>query len=276
MIHNRISILVVCCIVISMIPAAADTLNNYLGGSTTSGQSINYGAGSSTFSDGNLVFQFTGLTITPTCIDSVTSATVSCAAGSYNPGIANQLQIVGTLGINGLDGFDLTGEANVTSYTDLNTNDQIDVKEDLTLNYTVSTNNSAATISDAHLDISGCVTNPGAPAQDQGSGGCLVGGNLPPKFVVNENFYGTNQTIQVSAPPPVLNAVANFLPNTYSSLLVTKDIFMDSGYCTGCSASFSDLKQYYSQVPEPRSYAWLLAIGVLGLARLRRRITLSA
>ena len=41
------------------------------------------------------------------------------------------------------------------SYTDAITQDQIDVKQDITLNYTVFTNNSAATISDAHLDISG-------------------------------------------------------------------------------------------------------------------------
>ena len=273
MIHNlkRISVLAVCCIVISMIPAAADTLNNYLGSATQSGQSISYAPGGATFSNGNLVFQFTGLTITPTCIDSVSFATVNCALGSYNPSIANQLQIAGTLGINGSAGFDLTGQAQVASYTDAITQDQIDVKQDITLNYTVFTNNSAATIRDAHLDISGCVQNPAA------GDGCLMSGTgLPPKFSVNENFAGTNKTINVSAPPPVLNAVANFLPNTYSSLLVTKDIFMDSGACINCSVSFSDIKQYYSQVPEPRAYAWLLAIGLLGLVQLRRRMTSNA
>lgn len=271
MTHNlkRISILAVCCIVISMIPAAADTLANYLGTATQSGQTFNYGAGSNTFTNGNLIFQFTGLTITPTCIDTVTSAQVNCALGSYNPINAGALQISGTQGINGYSGFDLTGQIDVNSYTASN-NDPIDVKEDIDLNYTVSTNNSVPTITDAHLDVSGCVTDPAAQA------GCLTSpanGGLPPKMSINESWYGTNQTIQVSAPPPILNAFVNFLPSTYSTLQASKDIFMDSGSCAGCSVSFSDLKQYYSQqvVPEPRAYVWLLGLGLLGLAQFRRR-----
>jgi PEP-CTERM motif len=268
--HNlkSISILAVCCVAMAMIPAAADTLDNYLGTETTSGQAISYAAGSNTFTDGNLIFQFTGLTITPTCIDSVTFAAVSCAAGSYNPAIANQLQVIGTLGVNGYAGFDVTGQVDVNSYLDPTSQDQIDVKEDINLNYTVSTNDAAATISDAHLDVAGCVTDPAVQS------GCLsTGTGLPPKFTINENFAGTNQTIQVSAPPPVLGAFVNFLPNTYSTLQVTKDIFMDSGACNECSVSFSDLKQYYSQVPEPRTYAWFLGLGLLGLIQVRRRFS---
>jgi hypothetical protein len=268
MIHNlkRLSILAVCCIVISMIPAAADTLANYLGTATQSGQSYSYGAGSNTFNNGNLTFQFVSLTITPTCIDGTTFATVNCALGSYNPINANALQISGTLGVNGYAGFDLSGQIDVNSYTAGN-GDQIDVKEDINLNYVVSTNNLVPTISDAHLDVSGCVLDTAVQA------GCLTSGTgLPPKMSINEHWDKTNQTINVSAPPPILNAFVNFLPSTYSSLLATKDIFMESGACAGCSVSFSDLKQYYSQVvPEPRAYAWLLGLGLLGLARFRRR-----
>ncbi len=276
---KRILTLVVCCVVLATLPAAADSLANYVGTVTQTGQDLSYAPGSTTFTNGNLIFQFTGLTITPTCTDSITSVQVNCALGSYNPVNANAVQIIGTQGINGYAGFDLTGQMDVNSYT-ANNGDQIDVNEDINLNYTVSTNNGAATISDAHLDVSGCVTDPGAPAQYQGQGGCLSNGSgLPPKLRVVENWQGTNQSITVQAPPPILNQYVNFLPNTYSTLQVTKDIFMDAGACSGCSVSFSDLKQYYSQVspvPEPRAFAWMLGLGILGLAQLRRRLTATA
>src|SRR5262249_11891057 len=134
---------------------------------------------------------------------------------------------LGTQSVNGFAGFDLTGQIDVNSYTAGN-GDQIDVKEDINLNYTVSTNNLAATITDAHLDVSGCVTDPAVQT------GCLTSaanGGLPPKLTINESWAGTNQTIQVSAPPPILNQFVNFLPNSYASLQATKDIFMDSGAC---------------------------------------------
>jgi len=55
-------------------------------------------------------------------------------------------------------------------------------------------------------------------------------------------------------------------------LEVSKDIFLESGACANCAVSFSDLKQYYSQVvPEPRTYAWILGLGLFGLIQLRRR-----
>jgi hypothetical protein len=275
-IFKRILILAVCCVAIATLPAAADTLANYLGTVSQSGQDLSYAQGINTFTNGNLIFQFTGLTITPTCTDSVSLLQVNCALGSYNPVSANAIQIIGTQGINSYAGFDLTGQMDVNSYT-ANNGDQIAVNEDINLNYTVSTNNGAATISDAHLDVSGCVTDPAASAQFQGPGGCLSNGNgLPPKLRVIENWAGTNQSITVSAPPPILNQFVNFLPNTYSTLQVTKDIFMDAGACSGCSVSFSDLKQYYSQVPEPRSFAWILGLGMLGLAQVRRRLTAKA
>ena len=109
---------------------------------------------------------------------------------------------------------------------------------------------------------------------------CLTSGNgLPPNLDVNESWANQGNTLpqvlNVSAPPPILDAYVNFLPNSYSSLQATKDIFMESGACAGCSVSFSDLKQYYSQqlVLEPRTYAWLLALGMLGLVQYRRRLT---
>jgi hypothetical protein len=273
--HNfkSISILAVCCIVMAMIPAAADTLNNYLGASSVSGQAVSYAAGNNTFTDGNLVFQFTSLTITPTCVDSVSLSTVACGLGSYNPITANGLQIAGTTGLNGSNGFDLSGEADVNSYFDNTSQHQIEVNEDINLNYTVSTVDGSASITDAHLSVGGCAVDPGAPAQNQGQGGCLSNGiGLPPSLKINENFLGTGTTMHVSTPPPVINAMTAFL-TPYSSLQVTKDIFMDSGACTGCSVSFSDVKQFYSQVPEPRTYAWVLALGMLGLTQLRRRLT---
>src|SRR5581483_3707606 len=153
--HNfkRYMILAACCTAISVVPAAADNLANYFGTYTTSGlgnQTLTYQPGSNLFTSGDLQFQFTGLTITPTCTDTVTSAQVVCAYGSYNPTHATDLNILSTLGINGYAGFDVTGEMDVNSY--MSGADQIDVKEDINLNYTVSTISGNSNISDAHLD----------------------------------------------------------------------------------------------------------------------------
>ncbi len=272
---KRTLILAVCCTVITVIPAAADTLANYFGTGVSSGlggQTLTYTGNGSIFTDGNLEFQFTGLTITPTCWDGATQ--VTCATGSYHPVADSALNIQGTLAMNGYAGFDTTGQMSVSSYMASN-GDQIDVQEDINLNYTVSTMNQAPTITDAHLDLGGCVKDLAVQST------CLTNGTgLPPNLDVNESWAtpagGTlPQVLNVSAPPPILNAYVNFLPdNTYSTLQATKDIFMETGACAGCSVSFSDLKQYYSQVvPEPRTYAWMLAFGMFGLVQLRRRIT---
>lgn len=274
MTHNltRILILAVCCTVISVMPAAADDLANYLGSYTTSGQgdqTLTYSAGTTLYDSGDLQFQFTGLTITPTCTDTVTGAQVTCAYGSYDPTTAAGINIQGTLSQIGYAGFDLTGEMEVDSYT-LSNGDQVDVKEDIDLTYTVSTISGASTITGGGLDVAGCVTDPEAQS------GCVTtGNNLPPKLRVDESWVPTNDTLQVSAPPPILDAYVNF-GNTYNTLQVSKDIFLDSGDCTNCSVSFSDLKQYYTEVPEPGSYAWVLGLGLLGFAQLRRRLAAHA
>jgi len=271
--HNlkRILILAVCCAVITVMPAAANSLSSYLSTPSVSGtfnQTVAYGGNGDLFTDGNLQFQFTGLTITPTCWDGI--AQVSCATGSYNPVSAASLSIIGTSGINGDAGFDLTGQTSVSSYKATD-GDQINVIEDIDLNYTVSTISGAASISDAHLDVGGCVQDLAIQST------CLTSSNgLPPNLSVNEFWAGTNQTLNVTAPPPILDAYVNFLPTTYSSLQASKDIALETGACAGCVVSFSDLKQYYSEVPEPRTYAWILAVGLLGLAQLRRRLAVTA
>lgn len=263
----RILILAVCSAAIAVVPAAADDLANYLGSASDSGpygQDVSYSAGTQTFQDGDLQFQFTGLTITPTCTDITINAAVACAAGSYNPTAASSLNIIGTLGSTGMAGFDLTGEVDVNSYT-LANGDTIDVQEDLDLNYTVSTTSGASTIAGAGLEASVCINDPSS---------CVTtANNLPPSFKINESWAGTNQTVTVNGTSPVQDAFVSFLPSTYSSLQVSKDIFLDSGSCGGCSVSFSDLKQIYSEVPEPRALAWILGLGLLGLAQLRRRMT---
>lgn len=262
----KILFLTVCCIVISMVPAAADELSNYFNAPTTSGtygQTLTYTGDGQTFTNGNLQFQFTGLTIIPTCWEGITE--VQCQAGSYNPVSAATLNVAPTSTLNGYDGFDLQGQVDVSSY---NAGDvQVDVKEDIDLNYTVSTTGGAATISDAHLDVGACASDTGGAL---GTNCLSAGTGLPPELSVLENFQGTNQTISASAPPNILNAMADFA-GTYSSLQVSKDIFLESGACAGCQVGFSDLKQYYSQVPEPRTYAWVLGLGLFGLIQLRRR-----
>ncbi len=279
MTHNLkcILILAVCCTVLAVTPATADTLADYFNTGSSSGlggQTLTYTSNGTIFTDGNLEFQFTGLTITPTCWDGSTQ--ITCATGSYNPVSASALNIIGTSGINGYDGFDMTGQMSISSYT-ASDGDQINVEEDIDLNYTVTTNNNLPTITDAHLDVAGCVKDLAVQST------CLTSGNgLPPNLDVNESWANQGNTLpqvlNVSAPPPILDAYVNFLPNSYSSLQATKDIFMESGACAGCSVSFSDLKQYYSQqvVPEPRTYAWLLALGMLGLVQYRRRLTDNA
>ena len=273
-----ILILAVCFTVIIVTPAAADTLANYFNTGTPTGtfnQSIDYTGNGAVFTDGNLEFTFLSLTIQPVCMDG--SNQVACATGSYHPVSAAALSVVGTSGINGFDGFDLTGQESVSSYAATN-GDQIDVQEDITLNYAVSTMSGAATITDAHLDVGACVKDLAIQTT------CLTsGGELPPNMEVSENWSAngvelSNNQLDVHAPPPVLDASTSFLPNAYSSLIATKDIMMETGACAGCSVSFSDLKQYYSQqvVPEPRTYAWLLALGMLGLVQLRRRSVVSA
>lgn len=271
---TRILILAVCSTAIAVVPAAADDFADYLGSYTTSGlngQDITYSTGTTLFDDGNLQFQFTGLTITPTCTDITINAVVACATGAYNPTLASSLSIEGTsqqLGMNGSPGFDLTGEVDVNSYTVSNGSggfDTIDVSEDINLNYTVSTINGASVISGAGLDAAVCINDPSS---------CITtGNNLPPSFKINENWAGTNQTINVNGTSSVQDAFVSFLPSTYNSLQVSKDIFLDSGSCSGCSVSFSDLKQFYSEVPEPRAVAWILALGLFGLVQLRRRMT---
>jgi len=262
----KILFLTVCCIVISMVPATADELSNYFNAPTTSGtygQTLTYTGDGQTFTNGNLQFQFTGLTIIPTCWEGITQ--VQCQAGSYNPVSAATLNIAPTSTLNGYNGFDLQGQVDVSSY---NVGDvQVDVKEDIDLNYTVSTIGGAATISDAHLDVGACASDTGGALGTN----CLTAGTgLPPSLSVLENFQGTNQTINASAPPNILNAMADF-SSTHNSLQVSKDIFLESGACAGCQVGFSDLKQYYSQVPEPRTYAWVLGLGLFGLIQLRRR-----
>lgn len=283
MTHNlkRILIMAGCCTVISVMPAAADDLANYLTLTNASGpgnQVLTYAGDGSTFTNGDLQFTFTGLTITPTCTDTTTGATIACMYGSYDPTTAAQLNIQGTLGLNGYAGFDMTGEFEVDAYSYYNsttqTTDTVDVKEDINLNYTVSTISQDPTINGAFLTVDGCVTDPGVQAN-----GCVTtGNNLPPKLRVNESWQPANASIQVSAPPQNLAQSVAF-GTSYNSLQVSKDIFLDSGTCTNCSASFSDLKQYYSelsQVPEPRAYAWVLGLGLLGLVQLRRRTASNA
>ena len=253
----KIFILVACCIVISMVPAAADPLSDYFNtptASTSDPQILTYTGDGQSFTDGNLQFTFTGLTITPVCMLGTTQ--VSCQAGSYNPVSATSLNVAGTSTLNGYDGFDLQGQVSVSSYTI--DGQQVNVTEDMNLNYTVTTIGGAASISDAHLDVAGCALDTGIQST------CLSSGTgLPPDMTVNENFSGTNQTISASAPPNILNAMADF-SSPLSSIQVSKDIFLESGACAGCSVSFSDLKQYYSQVPEPGrthgSWAWACSV----------------
>ena len=264
----KILFLTVCCVVISMVPAAADPLSDYFNGPTVNGQVLTYTGNGTTFTDGNLQFTFTGLTINPIC--TAGGAQVSCSPGSYNPTSAAALSVVGTSGLGvGFDGFDLQGQVGVTSYDmgDI----PVDVTEDVDLNYTVTTIDGAATITDAHLSVGACASDtPGNPP-----GNCLTGGGqLVPNMTVNEFFSGTNQVISASAPPNILNAMADF-SSPMSSIQVTKDIFLESGACDNCSVGFSDLKQYYSQVPEPRTYAWILGLGLFGLIQLRRRFATS-
>lgn len=272
---KRVLILAVCCAAIAVVPAAADDLANYLGsvGATGLGdETLSYSGGTTLFDDGNLQFLFTGLTITPTCTDTVTGAVVACNTNYFTEAQASNLTIQGTTAMNGYAGFDITSTIAVSAYDDPNNNnDLIAVAEDINLNYTVSTDNGAATISDAHLDVGGCVT-------DSPTSGCVTtGNNLPPKFTINENWAGTDDTLQVSLPPPILNDSVSFLPNTYSSLLASKDISLDSGACSGCSVTITSLAQYYSEVvPEPRAYGWILVAGLLGFAMLRRRSVVKA
>ncbi len=262
----KILILTACCIAISMFPAAAATLDTYLGTVSSSGpfsQTLNYAAGNSSqiFTDGNLQFQFTGLTIITTC--TAGSTQVACQAGSYNPVSAVNLNVAPTSSLlpSAMDGFDLQGQVSVSSY--LAGDVQVDVQEDIDLNYTVSTIGGAASITDAHLDVGACASD--------SPGTCLQAGTgLPPNMTVDEFFAGTNQTIEASAPPNILGASTTF-STPYSSLQVAKDIFLESGACANCTVGFSDLKQYYSQVPEPRTYAWVLGLGLFGLIQLRRR-----
>ena len=49
----------------------------------------------------------------------------------------------------------MTGQMSISSYT-ASDGDQINVEEDIDLNYTVTTNNNLPTITDAHLDVAGC------------------------------------------------------------------------------------------------------------------------
>lgn len=268
--HNvlRISILAVCSAAIAVVPAAADDLANYFNSPTNPGsnpQVLDYSGNGTTFTDGDLQFQFTGLTITPTCTDVNTGQTVSCLSSQYNPNQVGSLNVTGTLASTGYAGFDLTGEVDVSSY--MSNGDTIDVNEDVNLNYTVSTVSGASSISGALLNTAVCIS--------EGNGCINTGTNLPPKFRITENWEQANQIVQVTGLTNA-DASANFLPNTYSTLNVSKDIFLDSGTCTYCNVGFSDLKQMYSEVPEPRASAAFLAIGLLGLAQLRRRLAAKA
>ena len=271
----KILILAVCCIVISMVPATADELSNYFNAPSSSGtfgQSLTYTGNGQTFTDGNLQFQFTGLTIIPTCWEG--SVQVQCQTGSYNPVSAATLNVAATSTLNGYNGFDLQGQVDTVSYCVGEAcgdggGVQVNVEEDINLNYTVSTTGGAASITDAHLDVGACASESGG-SMTPGGTNCLSQGSLPPNLSVLENFAGTNQTISASAPPNILNAMADF-SSPYSSLLVSKDIALESGACAGCEVGFSDLKQYYSQVPEPRTYAWILGLGLFGLVQFRRR-----
>lgn len=231
-----------------MSPLAADTLNQYLpGGSDAS------------FTDGDKTIVFSSFSETVTCYDPVKGIDVTCATGSYNPTTAAGLTVTpsSTNSITGLGlyGFTLQGLVQVKSFLDSYGN-YVDVTEDISLDYTVTA--SAGLISDLHLGV----------------GGASVTGTTsnPPSILVTESTNDPGAgSLSVTDPPPTFTAALN-LPTPYlSSLIVYKDISLESGAAQYDQASFSGLEQSFSQVPEPRAYAAVLGLFFAAIFVIKRR-----
>lgn len=251
---SRTLILAACTAAISMLPLAADPLSDYL----TSVGGGDYVSNGTTFTDGDKTIKFNSYSLSVTCFDTVLATDITCPTGSFAPTTPGGLNVVGSDTVSvtgaGLYGFTLQGLVQAKSF--MNGADQVDVTEDIGLTYTVTA--SAGLISDLHLGV----------------GGASVTGTTtnPPAILITESTNDPGAgSLSVTDPPPTFTAQLN-LPSPYvSSLVVTKDISLESGAGTNDQASFSVLEQSFSQVPEPRAYAAVLGLFCAAFFVIKRR-----
>jgi hypothetical protein len=247
--HNfsRALILAASFAAISMVPAAADTLNQYLNSTDT-------GSSGLTFTDEDKTITFEFYTDTVSCYDPVAAASVTCPTTAYSPTTPSAITVdpSSALSESGLHlpGFTLTGSFLAQSYEDAAGN-WVDVTNDITLEYTVQA--TAGLISDLHLALGGEGLISTTPP------------TVPPEILVSESTSPNVGTLTVSDPGANQTYSLYLSPSQYTNELeVTKDITLQSGAGEtaglGWSAEFSALEQSFSEVPEPRAYAAVLGL----------------
>ena len=254
-------ITVACAIMIGSLPLSAATLADYLP------VGVDGGTGQfAFFQDGDKKITFTSFQITATCFDSGGSFTCPADGTAYLPVTAAGLTVLpsDTQGISGLGlfGFVLSGVVRATSYIEPaggpghQAGDQVRVIDDIQLAYTVEA--LSGLISDLHLQVGGDV---------------IVGANS--SLQVGETAQPGSLSLQVTDPPSNLASTLN-IPSPINKLTVTKDITVTADACRNCSAAFSALEQSFSQVPEPRAYAFILGLGLLTLLLRRKSETTNS